>query len=227
MRISLAILLIPFSSPAQEATASLTGSLIDPAGASIARAVVELDSGTKKYQVRTDDAGSYQFSNLPAGEYTLKFTGEGFKWLTVKSIGLSEHEAKRIPEITVTLDFDLLCRFPPRREFVRLLPGDLSGELSGSVLPAAAGVEVILICRTFRACGSTKTDSTGHFSFEKLSAGAYGLSFRRDGFFPEDATGYEYYVNAGAESVYAPQWLQPCPDGNCKAKIQRILPSCQ
>jgi len=221
MRIALiaATLLIPLSQ-----AASLTGSVVDVTGASIAHATLELDSGTKKYQTRTDDLGAYQFSDIPRGEYSLRFTGEGFKWLTVKSIGLSDTETKRIPEITLTPD--RLCEFPPRRDFVRLLPDVVFGQLSGSVLPAAAGVEVILICRTFHACGSTKTDSSGHFSFEMLSAGAYGLSFHRDGFFPEEPTGYEYYVNAGVESVYAPLWLEQCPDGNCKAKIQRILPSC-
>ena len=42
-------------------------------GAYIPNASVELDSGTRKYQARTDDAGIYRFSNLPAGEYTLTF----------------------------------------------------------------------------------------------------------------------------------------------------------
>ena len=35
---------------------------------------VELESGAQKYQTRTDDAGVYQFENLPAGEYTLTIT---------------------------------------------------------------------------------------------------------------------------------------------------------
>jgi len=222
MRIALAILSISFSLRA----ASLTGSLVDPAGASVAQALVELVSETKSYRIQTDDAGIYQFADLPMGEYTLTFTREWFTTLTVKSIGLSEGEAKRVPEITLTPGRS--CpHYPPRLDFVRLLPAAALGELRGSVLPPAPGVAVVLICRTFRACQSTKTDSDGHFSFQMLPAGAYGLSFQRDGFFPEEATGYEYYVNAGVESVYTPVLLEPCPDGNCKAKIQRILPSCE
>ena len=62
-----AILLIPFSSPAQEATAGLTVRSSGYTGAYIPHAAVELDSGAKKYQVSTDDAGVYQFSNLPRG----------------------------------------------------------------------------------------------------------------------------------------------------------------
>ena len=47
-----AILWIPFPAPAQEATASLTGAVVDPAGAYVAPAAVELDSGTRKYLAR-------------------------------------------------------------------------------------------------------------------------------------------------------------------------------
>jgi hypothetical protein len=220
MKIALTILLLPFASPA----ASLTGAIVDSLGASIAHAGVELDSGTKKYQARTDDAGVYKFSSLSAGQYTLTFTPEAYVTLTVKSIGLSEGEAKQIPEITISL---YRCPPPPHREFVQMVPSLSFGELSGSVLPSAAGIDVVLTCRTFHPCGSTKTDSNGHFSFDMLSAGAYGLSFHRDGFFDQDATAYEYYVNAGVESVYAPLRLEECPNGNCAAKIQRILPSCE
>jgi len=223
----LAVFLLPVVAFAQERTASLTGSIVDETGAYIAHATVELVSGTRKYQAQTDKGGIYRFANLPAGEYTLTFTPEGFKWLTVRSIGLTQREVKEIPEITLTTDLDWLCKFPPYRDWVRLLPATLYGELSGGVLPSAAGVEVFLICRTFRVCRSTKTDSNGRFSFDMLSVGVYGLSFHRDGFYDQDATGYEYYVNAGIESVYAPLRLEQCADGNCNLKMQRILPHCE
>ncbi len=58
-----------------------------------------------------------------------------------------------------------------------------------------------------------------------LSAGVYGLNFRRDGFYPENATGYEYTVNAGWESVYAPKLLEKCPNGNCDPKLRPQRPS--
>ncbi|HEV8414011.1 MAG TPA: carboxypeptidase-like regulatory domain-containing protein [Bryobacteraceae bacterium] len=222
MRIALAILLLPFSGRA----ASLTGTVVDANGAYIARAPVELDSGTKKYQVQGDDEGVYKFSELPAGEYTLTFRVLGFQARTVKSIVLSEAEHKPMPDVPLEV-VSVDCHGPIRRD-IHLLPlGAAFGQLSGSVRPAAPGVEVFLICRTFHACGSTKTDPDGRFSFDMLSAGVYGLSFHRDGFYDQDATGYEYYVNAGWDSVYASVTLEPCADGNCKAKIQRILPHCE
>lgn len=222
MRIALAILVIPFS----VAAASLMGTVVDANGVYIARAPVELDSGTKKYQVQGDDEGVYKFSELPAGEYTLTFRVLGFQVRTVKSIVLSDGEHKPMPDVPLEV-VSVDCHGPIRRD-IHLLPlGAAFGQLSGSVLPLAPGVEVFLICRTFRACRITKTDSNGHFSFDMLSAGAYGLSFHRDGFYDQNATGYEYYVNAGWESVYAPVTLEQCVAGNCAAKVQRILPHCE
>ena len=221
-----AVFLIPAVALAQEGTASITGSVVDSVGAYIAHASVELDSGTEQYQVQADDSGVYRFSNLRAGEYTATFRVPALRRLTIKSIVLSEREQKRIPEVTLTVGYPCGA-VPDSRDFVRLLPTNIFGELSGSVLPPGAGVEVFLICRTFRVCRSTKTDSKGRFSFDMLSAGAYGLSFHRDGFYDRDATGYEYYVNAGMESVYAPLQLEQCADGNCRLKTQRILPHCE
>ena len=215
--LALAILLVPFSARA----ASLTGALTNLVGY-IAKAPVELDSGTKTYIIQTDDAGVFQFSNLPAGDYTLTIRVPGYRRRVIKSIGLSAREQKRIPDIPLDIG---ICG-GTSRELV-LLPGDSFGELSGTVLPPAPGAEVFLICRTFRACRTTKTDSSGRFSFDMLSAGAYGLSFHRDGFYDQDATGYSYDVTAGWESVYAPVTLEQCPNGNCAGKIQRILPSCE
>jgi hypothetical protein len=219
MRLALAILLIPFSAPA----ASLTGTVIDQTGAYIPHADVELVSETNNYRVRGDDAGVYQFSSLPAGEYTLTFRVPGFNDRRVKSIGLLEGDQKRIPDVTLDIE---PCGWP-RRDINLLPPGETFGRLTGSVNPPAAGIEVTLVCRTFSACRATKTDSSGRFSFERISAGAYGLSFHRDGFYDQEATGYEYTVNAGWESVYTPVTLEQCANDNCAGKIQRILPHCE
>jgi hypothetical protein len=224
MRIALvfAILLLPFSAPAQEATASLTGTVVDRTGAYIPHADVELDSGTNKYKIQADDTGVFQFSNLPAGEYTLTILVRGFISRRIKSIGLLTGESKRLPDVTLDVGNNG-CGGPPPRNLV-LLSGTLFGTLSGSVDPPAKGVEVTLVCRTFSACSSTVTDSSGRFSFETLTAGVYGLNFRLDGFYPENATGYEYTVNAGWESVYAPKQMEKCLNGNCDPKLRPKRP---
>jgi len=211
MKIALiaATLLIPLSE-----ASSLTGSVVDTTGASIPHASVELDSPSTKYQARADDAGAFQFLNLPAGEYGLKITVPGFKVLNLTAIKISESEHKHLPYVPL----DVGTCSPISRQLIMLQTAILFGHLSGSVTPKVAGVEVTLICRTFQACRSTKTDSHGRFSFEMLSAGVYGLSFRRAGFYPEIATGYEYYVNTAWDSVYTPVSLEKCRNGNCDPK---------
>ncbi len=229
MRIALAfaILLIPFLSPAQEAAASLTGTLVDPAGDYIRRAPVELASETESFKVQTDNAGVYQFASLPAGEYKLRFLAMGFQTLTLTSVVLKEGEQKRIQQVTLDVGLIADCgRYPPA--FHLIVGETVFGSLAGSV-DEAGGVEVTLVCRTFTPCASTRTNSKGLFSFKMLSPGEYGLTFRRQGFYPEGATGYAFLVKAGLESVYAPVALERCPNGNCDPKLrpQKALVVCE
>ena len=222
MRITLAILSISFLSHA----ASLTGIVVDPNGTLIPGAAVDLDSGAGKYQVQTDVGGAYRFSSLKAGEYALRFGIKGFRTRTIKSIALSEQEERRIPDVTLRTGSS--CD-PSTRDLVQLLSGVLFGQLSGTVVPPIANVDVTLVCRTFHECASTKTDSNGHFSFEMISAGVYGLNFRHDGFYPVNATGYAFTVDDGWESVYSTVFLAQCPKGNCsvKPRPQRGTPRCE
>jgi len=173
---------------------------------------VELESGANKYTVQANDSGIYQFSNLPAGEYTLTIRVPGFTRRIVKSIGLLELEQKRIFDVPLDIGN---CFF---RDIILLPLSETFGRLTGSVDPPMAGIEVTLVCRTFSACASTTTDPNGRFSFGTLSPGVYGLSFRHEGFYPDKATGYGYAVNAGWESVYGPALLQQCPNGDCDPK---------
>jgi hypothetical protein len=219
MRIALAILSIPYLAPA----ASLTGTIVDSAGTPISRTSVELVSGSNKYQVGADDAGSYQFSNLPVGEYRLKAQMLGFKTRVVKSIRLSEREPNRLLDIPLDVAV-MTCGQGLILDRILLSPRETFGRLTGSVDPPMKGVEVTLVCRTFSACKSTKTDFRGRFTFEMLSAGVYGLNFHREGFYPENARGYEYSVNAGWKAVYSSVRLERCPNGNCDPKLRPPRP---
>jgi hypothetical protein len=219
MRFVLAILVIALSAPA----ASLSGTVVDETGAYIPHATLELASGGNQYQTRTDGIGVYKFSDLVAGEYTLKVGSPGFKSRTIKSIRLTEREQNRLLDIPLDVGH-MACGQPVILDRILLPSGEMFGRLTGSVEPAAGGVEVTLICRTFSACKSTKTDFKGDFSFDMLSPGVYGLNFRRDGFYPENATGYDYSVNAGWESVYSSVRLQRCPNGNCDPKLRPTKP---
>ena len=142
----------------------------------------------------------------------------GFKLRTVNAVRLSEREPDRI--LDIPLDVADMCGIGVM-DRILVSPGATFGSLSGSVTPATPGVEVTLVCRTFTACKSTKTNFNGRFTFEMLSPGIYGLNIHRDGFYPENATSYEYSVIAGWESMYFPVRMERCLNGNCDPKLRR------
>jgi len=65
---------------AQTATTALRGSVIDPSGAVVAGAAVDLDNPATGQQItrRTDGKGEYVFSPIDPGEYLIKVTAPGF-----------------------------------------------------------------------------------------------------------------------------------------------------
>ena len=88
---------------AQETTAGLQGVVKDPSGASVANATVEVYGliliGTRK--VQTDDSGTYRFTALAFGSYTLTVTAPGFR--TFKQVGI-DLTVGRLPNIDVKLE---------------------------------------------------------------------------------------------------------------------------
>jgi hypothetical protein len=68
-------------------TGALTGTVTDPSGAVIAGAAVTVTNlGTGQARTTTTDAnGSYKFSLLPPGNYSVKFSAAGFKTAEVPS----------------------------------------------------------------------------------------------------------------------------------------------
>jgi hypothetical protein len=68
-------------------TGALTGTVTDPSGAVIAGAAVTVTNvGTGQSRTTTTDAnGSYKFSLLPPGNYSVKFSAAGFKTAEVPS----------------------------------------------------------------------------------------------------------------------------------------------
>ncbi|MGE5112168.1 MAG: carboxypeptidase regulatory-like domain-containing protein [Acidobacteriaceae bacterium] len=87
---------------AQETTAGLQGTVKDPQGAVVSKAVVEVTSpsmiGAKKLE--TDSSGYYRFANLPPGTYTITVTAPGFR--TLKQSGL-RLEVGKLPSIDLAL----------------------------------------------------------------------------------------------------------------------------
>src|SRR5512146_2062368 len=87
---------------AQETTAGLQGTVKDPQGAVVSKAVVEVTSpaliGAKKLE--TDSSGYYRFANLPPGTYTITVTASGFR--TTKQTGIVLDVGK-LPTIDISV----------------------------------------------------------------------------------------------------------------------------
>jgi hypothetical protein len=100
--VSVAILALLFWAalplPAQSTLASITGSVTDPTGASVAGAAIEaVNLGTGyKYTATSNEAGNYTLPNLLEGAYRLKATAQGFQEYLVDRIVLGARDVRRI-----------------------------------------------------------------------------------------------------------------------------------
>jgi hypothetical protein len=215
-------------SVAQDGTASLMGSVRDITGVGVSRAYAELQSENSQgraFRVQADDSGTYRFSHLAAGEYSLKLGSPGWESLTIKSIRVSDSEEKLLPPVELAV-VDLTCS-GHTPDYLVLLPTERhAGALRGSVLtdrgprridgPPIADAEVTLLCAPGKICGSARTDSKGEFAFHLVPLGDLTVRVRRTGFYPLDVTGHR--VQAGFESVLRRFSIERCHRGNCDPK---------
>ena len=105
-RLLRAFLLISFSLSAlfsQETTAGIQGTVKDPSGATVANAAIEVSSpsliGTRK--ITTGSTGTYRFSALEPGRYTMTVVATGFRSYRQDGIDL---DVGRLPIIDVRLE---------------------------------------------------------------------------------------------------------------------------
>ena len=66
---------------AQQVTAAITGTVVDPAGAPISGATVtarDTERGTV-YNTKTDDSGVFNFARMPIGNYEVRASASGFE----------------------------------------------------------------------------------------------------------------------------------------------------
>lgn len=133
------------------ANSSITGKLSNaPAGT-----VVTL-SGAATKSATPDGSGNYAFTALAAGTYSVSVTGVGAIQSNISLNGTNS--------VTVNYAFPA----PPPTT-----PPSKSG-VSGTIQNASAGVVLTLASASLTV--TANTDSTGHYAFANLPAGAYALS---------------------------------------------------
>ena len=106
----------------QQLSRSVTGSLLDPSGAAIAKAQVSLLISDDKpvSQTTTDNSGAFRFDHIAPGTYTLDFQAEGFRETRV-NLNLG---AKRQAPLRVTMQIAVL------NETVTVATGDSAPQVS-------------------------------------------------------------------------------------------------
>jgi hypothetical protein len=89
----------------QTQTSSVLGTIIDPAGAVVPQAAVELtNQGTAAVNnATTDTSGLFRITNIFAGTYTVKVTASGFKTYTVNDIVLGAGDTRDLGKIALQL----------------------------------------------------------------------------------------------------------------------------
>jgi hypothetical protein len=96
----LVLALLGFSSPAwgQEVTADITGSVVDPTGASIVGANIAAKDTERQtaYTVLTNTAGIFHIPRIPVGTYELKVGAPGFQTAIYRSITLVLNQTARV-----------------------------------------------------------------------------------------------------------------------------------
>lgn len=93
------LLLCPSLLLAQGSSAgTITGAMTDPTGAAIPGADVTVRNVATNFtrDMKTADAGIYTFSNLPIGNYELRFSAAGFKAVLVADIILEVNATRRV-----------------------------------------------------------------------------------------------------------------------------------
>jgi len=77
---------VPSLSEDQSPARGISGTLLDPSGAAIAKAHISLSSsdGNLIAEATTDNSGSFRFEHIAPGNYTLDFQAEGFRETRVK-----------------------------------------------------------------------------------------------------------------------------------------------
>ena len=88
------------SSPtwAQEVTASIVGTVVDPSGAAVSGATItakDLDRGTVR-TTTTNDAGAFNISGVPVGKYQVKAEAKGFQSVINQAFTITLNQTARL-----------------------------------------------------------------------------------------------------------------------------------
>ena len=93
-----AVFLLSSPTWAQEVTASIVGTVVDPSGAAVSGATItakDLDRGTV-LTTTTNDAGAFNISGVPVGKYQVKAEAKGFQSVINQALTVTLNQTARL-----------------------------------------------------------------------------------------------------------------------------------
>ncbi|HEX3094282.1 MAG TPA: carboxypeptidase regulatory-like domain-containing protein, partial [Candidatus Angelobacter sp.] len=93
-----ALFLLSSSTRAQEVTASIVGTVVDPNGAAVSGATItakDLDRGTIR-TTTTNDEGAFNISGVPVGKYQVKAEAKGFQSMVNADLTIALNQTARL-----------------------------------------------------------------------------------------------------------------------------------
>jgi hypothetical protein len=93
-----ALFLLSSSTWAQEVTASIVGTVVDPNGAAVSGATItakDLDRGTS-LTTTTNEAGAFNISGVPVGKYQVKAEAKGFQSMVNSDLTITLNQTARL-----------------------------------------------------------------------------------------------------------------------------------
>src|ERR1700689_256462 len=117
---AIVLIFVKFAQAQGETTSAIVGSVVDPAGAAIAGAIVavtNVENGLKR-SVKTDDAGRFSFPQLKPGPYSVKAEADQFEAQANNSVAAALGQTQNVDfalkvatsnqTITVTVEAPLI-----------------------------------------------------------------------------------------------------------------------
>ncbi len=161
--------------------------------------------------VVTDDAGNYDLSNLPNGDYRLYFSGEGLLGAWLGASGPVSSYANAAAKTVSAKGLGLTAQ-----DVALVVPPSINGQVtyfptttSTSSIPMV-GVTVEILDEQGNWLGSTETDENGDYSILSQGSGIYYLyAYDSSGMYPKDESCWD----TGEECVdVASEYYSDKPD---------------
>lgn len=100
--ISALVLLLALSAGAQAQTGVVKGKVKEQGGKALAEVLVQATSVKNKddkHETKSDGKGEFEFASLPAGEYALSFTRQGYRTFTTRKLEVVAGETLKLSRV--------------------------------------------------------------------------------------------------------------------------------